>query len=280
MESSRQFGKIGHSWGRRQWLRLVAWMEDHPWPSLGVMVLGVGFVVFYGVRLGGISHFKTSFARWRVENFGGEIAVDRSIRVFDVLLSFEPVPYDRLDVVSAGAMPVGLSSLRQELNEVVKNDRGLVRYVALDPRLADPDRPDRAAFEELARRYGLEPWELREGIDLTMSAVLHVARDLGPGFEVRVVQELDAGGEIVGLLTAGRGAHAYRSGDPSARLDILLTGSGSAGNGGLAQPALVVRNRPDHPLVRERQEQFERLWNKAVPLDVELRKEVLEDLNG
>ncbi len=273
-------GTLAISGSRRLWKGVVAWVEDHPKTSLAALFLGLGFVYFYGVQLRGVSHLRESFARWRMERFGGVHTVDRSVQIYDVLLSFEPAPFDRLDVVSMSSVHIGGRSFVEELGAIVEEPGGRVRVVTLDPRMSSAAHPRHGDFVALGRAFGQEPWVFAAKVWHSAATMIDLEDRLGDGFEVRFVS--------AGLPEAhapffsfGRSAHAYRSADPSRRVDVVVARPGSPdGSDSLTHPAEIIRNRPQHATVLRFTAAFEALWGTGVPLDGALKTELLKHLDG
>ena len=137
MNLNDKTGTIAPSWFRLQWKRLIALLDDHPVPAVTLLLTMVLFIGFYFTQLHGISHFRESFGRWRVENFGGVHEVDRAVRMPDVILSFKPRGYDRLDVMAMTSIHFGGTAFRDELRALAGRG-GIIRIVVLDPRIGDP----------------------------------------------------------------------------------------------------------------------------------------------
>ena len=113
-------------------------LDDHPVPAVTMLLVIVFGVGFYATQLKGVSHFRESFSRWRVESFGGIHEVDRAVRMPDVILSFKPRGYDRLDAMVMTSIHFGGTAFRDELRALAARG-GIIRIVVLDPRIAEPN---------------------------------------------------------------------------------------------------------------------------------------------
>jgi hypothetical protein len=279
-KSPKRRGKLAIWWPRKLWRGAVAVVEDHPRTTLLVLLVGVGFTYFYGAHLRGMVHLKESFARWRIERFGGEHRVDRSVQIYDVLLSFEPSPLDRLDVVSMSSVHIGGRSFGEELQAIVDEPGGRVRVVTLDPRMSASDHPRHEEFVALGRAFGQEPWVFAAKVWHSVATLIELEERMGDGFEVRFVSEglADANPPF---LSPGRSAHAYHSADPDARVDIIVPRPGTPdGHDSLAHPAKIIRNRPEDADVVRFTGAFDSLWASGQALDGALKTELLERLDG
>jgi len=258
---------------------VVAWVEDHPKTAIAGLLGLLGLLYFYAVPLRGLAHARESFARWRIERFGGVHQVDRSVQIYDVLLSFEPRPLDRLDVVSLFSNHVGGRSFEQELEAVV-GAGGHVRVVTLDPRMGDESHPRHAAFAALGRAFGQEPWLFEANVWHSTATLVALQERLGERFEIRFTTDglPDARAPF---FTHGRSAHSYSSSKPKRRLDVIVPRPESPdGADSLAHPAMVIRNRPDHPEVKKYTAALEALWGASAPLDDALKSQLVARFDG
>ena len=248
--------------------------------TVGLALFATALVLFYTISLNGWTHAKESFARWRIEHFGGVHEVDRSVQIYDVLLSFQPEPLDRLDVVSLFSNHVGGRTFEKELEDVVKRGGGQVRVVTLDPRMGSPDHPRYAEFAALGEAFGQEPWLFAANVRHSAATLVALEARLGDGFEVRFTQEglPDANPPF---LTYGRSAQMYFAEKPSRRLDVIVPRPDSPdGVDSLAHPAFVIRDRPDHPMVVKYKTAFETLWESGIRLDEELTTALIATFDG
>ncbi len=273
-------GTVELSFFRRQWLKLVALMEDHPRAFLAAGGLVLALVWVYGIPLQGAGHCRESLRRWKLEMMGGEYSIDRAIRIFDVLMSFEPEPHDRLDVVVVGGVPLAASAFREELETVVTRRRGRVRYIVLDPRPGEPGSPMAPAYEALATEFGQEPWEFRAGAWHAAAVALRLGEKLGDNFEVRLLSR-PAPDAPPPFFVGARWVHAYDADDPSSRMDVVAFGtSGRSGEDYASKPATLYVDRPDDAVVTALQSRFDALWEQADPLDETVRAELMKTLNS
>ncbi len=272
--------RVETPWLRRQWLKITAFMEDHPRLSVGAGVLLLAAFLFYGIRLGGFAHFRESAARWRVETFGGAHHVDRSVRIPDVILSFQDRQYDQLDVVAMTAVNLKGTAFRKELREMAADPDGRIRIVALDPRLGEPEHPGHAKFVALAEAFGQKQWEYRARSWHSASVLLHLKEDLGDAIEIRFLSTASEGAHPP-FLTAGRAAHLYFSDNPKKRLDIVVPRPDEpTGTDSFTHPGTIYIDRPKNGQVVKFTAQFNELWEKATPLDDALQNELLQELRG
>ena len=268
------------SFFRRLWLRILAVAEDHPLASSSVALLLLVIVLFYGFRLGGFDHFRESWARWRVETFGGHHHVDRSVRTSDVVLSFRRMQYDQLDAVTMTAAHLKASAFRKELKEMAAEDGGRIRLVALDPRLGDVDHPLYPAFAKLADAFGHKPWEYSARCWHSVAVLIELENEIGEALQVRLVTKPlpDA---TLPFFSIGRSGHAYRAKDPAKRLDVIVPRPAKpTGTDSFSQPADIFVNRPENAEVKRFQAAFETAWTNSIPLDDSLKLELLTQLRG
>ncbi len=278
---SHRTGRVAHSWPRRQWLRLLAIVEDHPRTILLCCAGLAAFLVFYGCQLRGWSHFQESFSRWRVALFGGVHQVNRSVRVYDAVLAFENIPFNRLDVTSLTALHVGGTAFRKELNHVILRDQGHVRIILLDPRLGSSSHPLHPRFAAVARRVGEEPYQFAAKCWHAAAAGIELSDAFSPNLEIRFLDSPLPETEPP-WFALGHSAHLYDHSDPSRRLDVITprpAASDQRIRSSFEDPSLVIHNRPNHPEVRRFQAAFNTLWDQAQPLDPTLRRELLRRLD-
>lgn len=273
-------GRVALSWRRRTWLRCIAWVEDHPWIATAATLGVVLMVSFYGIRLGGWNHCVESFARWRVETFGGVHEIDRSVRMYDVLMSFRrDRDRDRVDVASMATFHVTGRSFLAELKEIVRERGGVVRVVSLDPRLADPAHPSHAAFAAQAEAFGQRPWEFGACCWHSTAVLIHLSEELGERFEVRFLDRPSADA-VPPHFSIGRSLHVYRHDEPSHCVDVLIPRPAEGGSDSLVHPTVIVCRRPRNPEVVRFRAAFERLWESAIPMDATLKETLLDRLDG
>jgi hypothetical protein len=271
-------GRVGPSWRRRNWLRLTAWLGDHPRLTLlGGLLLGGG-VYFYGMRLNGFAHIAESTGRWRMEVFGGTFRVERSIELPDVFLSLREEKYDHVDAAVTSAGFMGGTAFREEFRTIASRPGARIRIVALDPRMGTPGHPHHAEFAAAAAAFGMEPWEFSARCWHSAAVLLHLQKIIGPALEIKLLDErLDS--VPAPFFTEGRSVQLTRGDNPSVRLDILVPRpSEPDGVDSFAHPGLIVRNRPDNADVRRFSEAFTLSWNRAHPLDATLQAELLQSL--
>ena len=273
MHKQDRVGTIAPAWLRIQWKKLLAVLDDHPVPTLSVLGACVLLVGFYATQLHGLSHFRESFARWKVETFGGVHEVDRAVRMPDVILSFKPRGYDRLDAISMTSIHFGGIAFREELRELV-NRGGLIRVVILDPRLSDPDSPSAPAFAKLASAFGTNPWVLREECWYSTAVILSLSEELGESFQVRLLSNPLPQAEEP-YFSLGKSAHAYLYTAPNDRLDVIVPRQDpDQGLSSFAQPASVIIYRPEHPDVQKFKSAFEEAWEHGTVVDQSLYEEL------
>ncbi|HUF61701.1 MAG TPA: hypothetical protein VMN36_06470 [Verrucomicrobiales bacterium] len=274
-------GRVALSWPRRQWLRLLARIEDHPRTILLCFAALAAVFTFYGCQLRGFSHFHESFSRWRVHLFGGVHQVDRSVRVYDSVLSLAPFPFNRIDSTSLTALHVGGTAFRRELNAVVLRDQGRVRIILLDPRLGHPTHPFHPRFAAMAHRVGEEPYLFAAKCWHAAAAGIQLSDALGPGLEIRFLDSPLTGSEPP-WFSFGSSTHLYHHNDPSQRLDVITPrppASDQRIRSSFEDPSMVIHNRSSHPEVRRFHGAFNTLWEQAQPLDPTLRREFLRRLD-
>ena len=207
--------RVEASWFRRQWLKLIAVIEDHPKTAIGLGLLLVGIFTFYAFWLDGFRHFRDSGARWRILNFGGTYRVDRSIRVPDVILSLEDFcpQWDRLDLTTPTTMHVWGTAFRRELREIAAKEGARIRVNAFDPRMGDPEHPRHAEFSALASAFGLKTWEFAERCWHSTAVLVHLHQEFDEVFQVRFIVGR-AAGDKAPFFCIGRSGHAYLASDP------------------------------------------------------------------
>jgi len=276
--NAKREGRIALPFWRRQWKKLVAIMDDHPYPFLLGGILAGILVVFYAVPLRGASHCVESLRRWKLEMVGGEYEIDRAVRIYDVMLSFEPAEHDRVDIVSMGGVPLVGSAFRREIETVVEARNGRVRFLALDPRVSEPGHPSHGEFKALAEELGEEPWEFRASVWHAAAVLLRLGESLGAGFEVRFVTGQEGVGGRPGFVGAPW-VSAYESGNPRRRMDFMaLEGGNHAGKDFSARPARLLVNRPDSREAVERGRRFAEWWEKSAVPDAGMREEFMAHL--
>jgi hypothetical protein len=267
-------GRVSLSWPRRQWLKFVAILQDHPLPTLTLIILGSAFLIFYATQLQGWSHLKESFARWRVDTLGGNLTVNRSIEIPDVLLSFEDPKHDRIDFLGPTTVHIGANAFRKELRELIQHN-GSTRIITLDPRLANASHPQHERYLQLAQAFGLEPWEFAARLHYNAAVVMRLDEEFGDACQIRFLATPSPHAHTP-YFTIGRHGHSYQSSDPSDRLDVLVPRPANpTGFDSLTDPATVIVNRPDNPEVVRFTKAFEETWSQAVPLDDNIRDFVL-----
>lgn len=280
MAENSDKGLVRPSFFRRLWLRIMAVAEDHPFASLSLFGALLAIVLFYGFRLGGFDHFRESWARWRVENFGGRHHVDRSVRTSDVVLSFHRMQFDQLDAFTMTAAHLKASAFRKELKEMAAEEGGRIRIVALDPRLGDVDHPLHPAFAELAAAFGHKPWEYSARCWHSVAVLIELENEIGESLQVRLLTEAlpDA---TPPFFSIGRSGHAYRAKDPDKRLDIIVPRpSKPSGTDSFTHPADIFVNRSGNAEVQRFHASFETAWERSIPLDEPLKNEFLIHLRG
>lgn len=236
-------------------------------------------VLFYGIRLGGFSHFVESGARWRLETFGGSHRVNRSVQMPDVWLSMKHPEYDRLDVTSPTASHFGGSAFRKELKEIAEL-KGQMRFNVLDPRLSDPSHPQYERFLELAKVFGQSRQELDVRLWHSVAVLMRLQEDLGDRLEIRLIAEPFAEAKAP-YFTIGRSGHSYLSANPSKRLDVIIPRPGEPTySDSFSDPSVIILNRPKNAEVIRFTEAFNTMWETAVPLDAALQKTFRAHIDG
>ncbi len=272
--------RIQLSWSRRQWLKFAAFVEDHPKTTVATVVLLVSFILFYGIRLKGFAHFSESGARWRLETFGGSHRFDRSVRVPDIVLSFQRFQCDQLDITVPTAAHLGGTAFRKELREIAAEKDGRIRVAALDPRLSEVGHLHHERFAELSEVFGMRPWEFRARCWHSTAVLIHLGEELGEAIEIRLISE-PSPDAVEPYFVIGRSGHAYRAAKPEKRLDTIVPRPAEpTGSDSFTHPGTVHMNRPKHPDVVKFSEAFATLWQKATPLTPELKDELLIQLRG
>jgi len=272
--SKPRTAQLSLSWPRRQWLKFVAVLQDHPLPTLSLAALALFFLLFYATRLHGWSHFTESFARWRVDTFGGAHSVSRSIRLPDVLLSFKANQHDRLDVLAPTSIHLGANAFRQELHEIIARG-GSIRIVTLDPRLADPSHAYHARYLELAEAFGQAPGEFAARTRYGAATLARLAAELGPACQVRFLAQ-PLPDTAPPYFTLGRCANSYSAGDPANRFDVIVPRPDQpTGSDSFTHPAAVIVKRPGNPDVVLFSAAFEAAWALSQPLGEWLESSLL-----
>ena len=83
------------------------------------------------------------------------------------------------------------------------------------------------------------------------------------------------------FFTHGRSALPYSSAKPNRRLDVIVPRPATPdGADSLAHPALVIRNRPNHELVKKYTAAFDTLWEAASPIDESLKSALIAHFDG
>ncbi|MEM7145624.1 MAG: hypothetical protein AAF591_10845 [Verrucomicrobiota bacterium] len=267
-------GQISLSWPRRQYLKAVAILEDHPKSTLALLTLALAFLLFYATQLHGWSHFQESLKRWKVESFGGVHHVNRSIRIPDVLLSFEDAGHTQLDFIAPSSVHIGANAFRVELRNLIEN-HGTARILTLDPRLADPSHPYHQRYLDLAQAFGQQPWEFAARSKYGAAVVTHLADEFGDACEVRFISQ-PAPDAIPPYFTLGRSGHSYEENNRQDRLDVIVPRPNHpTGLDSLTDPADIVVDRPNYPEVVRFTDAFEQNWENASPLDQSIRDYIL-----
>ena len=280
MSEQSKTARIQPSWGRRQWLKILAIIDDHPKVAIFLAMVVLGGVLFYAMLLGGLSHFFQSAARWRVESFGGTLHVDRAVRTPDVLLSFRESEFNRLDALVPTATHFGGTAFRAELRAMVDREDGLIRVGALDPRLSDPDHPQHKRFTELAEAFGMSDYELEARCWYSTAVLLCLEAEFGAGIEIRLIEAPVENAQSP-YFCLGRSGHLYYSDGRKGRLDVIVprpekpTGSDSFTN-----PGMIIKNRPKDDDVVRFNRNFDSMWEGALELNGDLRDQFLDHLNG
>jgi hypothetical protein len=280
MSEDTPTARVQLSWTRRQWLKITALAGDHP--GIAVLVLGgsLGLILFYGIRLGGFSHFLESGARWRMETFGGSHHVERSVQTPDVLLSLKQVEYDRLDVTAPTAIHLGGTAFRKELRRMVLERGGQLRINALDPRLADPDHPSHQRFVSLAEVFGMTEIELAARCWYSTAVLLHLEEEFGDGVQIRLISQ--AGDSAAHpYFCIGRSGQSYFSDDPKTRLDVIIPRPAEPTfSNSFTHPGVIIKDRPKQAEVIRFTAAFNATWANATPLDQALQDELRTHLDG
>ncbi|MEM8955910.1 MAG: hypothetical protein AAGD22_17270, partial [Verrucomicrobiota bacterium] len=267
-------GQISLSWPRRQYLKAVAILQDHPKTTLSFVGLALAFFLFYATKLRGWTHFNESLQRWRVESFGGIHHVNRSIRIPDVLLSFEDAGHTQLDFIAPSSVHIGANAFRQELRNLIEN-HGTARILTLDPRLANPSHPYHQRYLNLAEAFGQKPWEFAARSRYGAAVVAHLADEFGDACEVRFISQPDPEATPP-YFTLGRSGHSYERNDRNDRLDIIVPRPDHpTGFDSLTDPADIIVDRPNDSEVTRFTNAFEQHWQDASPLDQALRDYIL-----
>jgi len=279
MPEDDKMARVQLSRSRYLWLKLSAWIEDHPRLSITTSTLLAALLIFYATVLRGCSHFQESGDRWMLETFGGVHHVDRAVRTPDVVLSLRRFDYDRLDSTLPTAGHFGGTAFRTELKSLV--DRGgFIRINSLDARLADPDHPGHTRFLATAAAFGMTPSELTARCWYSISVLLHLKKDLGDKIEIRLFATPDEQAQT-DHFCIGRSSHAYHHGDTGKRLDIIVPRpSEPTGLDSFNHPGTIIKNRPENADVVRFTAAFERLWQQGTPIDDVLEREFLEQLHG
>lgn len=272
MSAEAKMGKVQLSWLRRQWLKVAAVIGDHPKTATFMLVGTVGLLLFYGIRLGGFSHFIESAARWRLETFGGTLRVSRSVRTPDVLLSMKHPEYNRLDVTSPTASHLGGSAFRKELRKMAA-DHAQMRINVLDPRLSDPSHPQHERFLALADAFGQSPRELDARLWHSAAVLLHLQEEFGDHLEVRLISKPSPAAKPP-YFSIGRSGHLYQSGNPKRRLDVIVPRPAEPTfTDSFSDPGMIIVDRPKNPEVLRFTEAFKAMWEAATPLDATVQRE-------
>jgi hypothetical protein len=275
---------IRPAWRRRQWLKVVAWIEDHPRMALaGVGAVLVG-LLFYAVQLNGFAQVPDAVDRWRLETFGGVIRRDRAIELAPLVIAMRREEFDRLDSMALGCSYLGINAFASELEGVLRHSAARIRIIGLDPRLASPTHPHHAEFVALAKAYGDEPWEFSVRCWHAAAALMRLQAQDGASnaskLEIRLVTK------PLPIATApwfdvGRSAQFEDSRNTRHRLDVLVPRPiPPRHTDSLTHPALLVVNRPKLPEVQKFSAAFAEAWTMATPLDGSLRAELLVSLDG
>ena len=267
-------GEVGIPWRRRQWMRFIATLQDHPRVSCGLFLGVLAFAWVYLVPMRGFAHFSESMHRWRLEAFGGKIKVDQAIRLYDTILSFEPEKFDRLDVISIAWSYVPGTAFRDELATIINDRKGRVRMVTIDPRLAYESHPNHADFEALAKAFGQNKWEFEARCWYSTAVLLTLHHDFPDGFEVRFLEKpLD--GAPSPYFAPARWGNAYLSEDPAVSLVMINPRSAEfEGADPMSLPGSVYKNRPNNAEVLKYQHLFDEAWANALQLDAALADEL------
>ncbi len=274
MSNPTQTGSLSVSWPRRQWLKAIAVLQDYPKTFAGLLVLFAAFIVFYATQLDGLRHFTESFARWRVENFGGEHQVNRASRTSDVILSFQPAEYDRLDVLSMISLHFGGTAFRRELKGLVRRG-GKIRIITLDPRIGDSDHPEHQRFLELANAFGQKPWAFRARCWYSTAVLLQLKQEFKADLQIGYISQPLKWARAP-FMSPGRSSHAYQADDHAKRLDVIVQRPHNPdGFDSFSHPARLFRGRPEEPLVERFTTSFEEAWKGAVVLDEALQQSFL-----
>lgn len=272
-------GKVQLSWLRRQWLKVAAVIGDHPKTATVMLVGSIGLILFYGIRLGGFSHFIESAARWRLETFGGSHHVSRSVRTPDVLLSMKHPDYDRLDVISPTAVHLGGSAFRKEFRKMAK-EHARMRVAVLDPRLSDPAHPQHQRFLALAKAFGQSSRELDARLWHSVAVLLFLQEEFGDRLEIRLISAPSPDARAP-YFSIGRSGHLYQSFNPKRRLDVIVPRPDQPTfTDSFSNPGVIIVNRPDHSDVILFTEAFKAMWESATPLDEALREEFCAHIDG
>ncbi|MFT4550946.1 MAG: hypothetical protein ACI9UA_004943 [Pseudoalteromonas tetraodonis] len=280
MSEKSKTARIELSLFRRQWLKVAAFVGDHPWMATIVSCGAIGLVLFYGMYLGGFSHFFESGSRWRLETFGGRHEVERSVQTPDVVLSLRHPPYDRLDVTTPTAVHLGGTAFRKELRSMLNERGGRLRINVLDPRLTDPSNPNHARFVELAGAFGMTRHELSARCWHSAAVLLHLAEEFGEKIEIRLIAEPVAGAKSP-YFCIGRSGHSYQSENPKKRLDVIVPRPAESTNSdSFTHPGLIIKDRPNNDQVIRFTDAFKSAWDNATPLDQALQDELQNYLDG
>ena len=235
-------------------------------------------VVFYAIPLRGVAHARESLRRWMLEMVGGEYEIDRGVRIYDVILSIEPEEHDRVDLVSMGGVPLVGSAFRRDLETLVAERGGKVRFLALDPRVSASDHPSHGHFKALAVELGQETWEFRSAVWHAAAVLLRLKEQLGEDFEVHFVDGQEGVGGNGGFIRKPW-VNAYGGKDPRKRMDLVAADpEAHPGADYSARPAKLYVDRPDDAEVEALGKLFEEWWGKTTVLDDALREEFLAHL--
>jgi len=195
----------------------------------------------------------------------------------DVVLSFKPRGYNRLDAMAMTSIHFGGTAFRRELEALAKRG-GLIRIVILDPWVFDPDSPNTATFADLAAAFGKEPWELRAKCWYSTAVIVRLSQELGDSLQVRLIDEPLSQAEPP-YFVPGRSSHAYLASDIEDRLDVIVPRiDPEEGVSSLVHPARVVIDRRENQEVRTFTDAFTEAWERGTAVDESLAEELVNHI--
>ena len=252
-------------------LRLIKFYDDHGLTKclivVGILLLlciTVGWVLG-GMKSPSLIYAKETIRLIRLDLFGGEQVVPRSIEIYDELQIFYSSEYDSLDILST-SLYVTATNFRDELERIAEKKGGRVRILTLAPTISCAGQ--QLSFYHLAKAFNQTYDELKSEIFHSFTVLSAIKAHINGNFEV-TFYDIPHPQADKNYFIPARSYHIYNQKQPEKRFDILVNylNPDFQESDSPNRPALRVKNRISNSAVIKQLLVFDEIWLQAKSLD-------------